>query len=220
MSNVAFYSKALSASRILAHYDAGEFPVNTALPTISGTVKEGKALSAKAGSWSGVEPITFAYQWMRCNGVGGECVSIPSATAAKYTLADEDVGRTLRVAVSASNSAGAGSATSAQTVLVVGIKPSNTSLPAISGAAEDGQLLSASTGGWEGSTPFSYAYQWETVWEHWWALQRDLRGERGELSRARLAAGHDAARDRHGLKRGGRRERDLAATAVISRGRR
>lgn len=161
MSNVAFYSKALSASRILAHYHAGEFPVNTTLPTISGTVKQGKTLSAQAGSWTGLEPVTFAYQWLRCNGVGGECVSIAGASSSKYTLANEDVTRTLRVAVSASNSAGTGSATSAPSVPVVGIKPANTSLPAISGSVRAGQLLTAGAGGWEGSTPFSYAYQWE-----------------------------------------------------------
>jgi sugar lactone lactonase YvrE len=161
ISNVAFYNKALSASRILAHYRAGEFPVNTALPTISGLITQDKVLSAKAGNWSGLEPVTFAYQWLRCNGVGGECVSIGAATATKYTLANEDVGRTIRVAVSASNSAGSGSATSAQTVPIVGIKPSNTALPAISGTAEAGQLLTAGAGSWEGSTPLSFSYAWE-----------------------------------------------------------
>ena len=120
LSNVAFYNKALSASQIMAHYHAGEFPVDTALPTVSGAAKQGKVLSAKAGSWSGLEPVTFAYQWLRCNGVGGECVGIGSATGAKYTLTNEDVGKTVRVAVSAASSAGAGSATSAQTVPIVG----------------------------------------------------------------------------------------------------
>ena len=161
MSNVAFYGKALSASRILAHYHAGEFPVNTASPTVSGTIQQGDVLTAKAGSWSGLAPITSAFQWLRCNGVGGECVSIGSATDGKYTLVNEDVGKTIRVAVSASNSVGAGSATSAQTAPIAGIKPSNTSAPTIAGAAEAGGLLTASIGGWEGSTPRSYAYSWE-----------------------------------------------------------
>ena len=161
MSNVAFYNKALSASQILAHYNAGEYPVNTVLPTISGTAKDGKALSAKAGTWTGLTPITFAYQWTRCNASGAECTSIGSATEAKYTLGHEDVGRTVRVAVSATNSAGAGSATSAQTVVIAAIKPSNTALPVISGTPNVGQLLSVSNGGWEGSPVTSYAYQWE-----------------------------------------------------------
>ncbi|MGH2935771.1 MAG: hypothetical protein ACRDL2_14835 [Gaiellaceae bacterium] len=37
--------------------------------------------------------------------------------------------------------------------------PSNTSLPSISGSAQDGSLLRASHGGWTGS-PKSYAYKW------------------------------------------------------------
>jgi sugar lactone lactonase YvrE len=160
ISNIAFYNKALSGGRILAHYDAAEFPVNTAAPTISGTPIQGRTLTAKAGSWSGLSPIAFAYQWLRCSGVGTECVNIGSATTTKYTLANEDVGKTIRVAVSASNSAGAGGATSAQSVPIVGIRPSPTSPPEISGSAEVGGLLTASTGGWEGSTPISYTYTW------------------------------------------------------------
>jgi sugar lactone lactonase YvrE len=161
MSNVAFYNKALSASQILAHYNAGEYPVNTVLPTISGTAKDDKTLTAKAGTWTGLAPITFAYQWTRCNASGTECTSIGSATETKYTLGHEDVGRTLRVAVSASNGAGTGSATSAQTAVVAAIKPSNTALPVISGTPNVGQLLSVSNGSWEGSPVTSYTYQWQ-----------------------------------------------------------
>ncbi len=149
LSNVAFYSKALLASQILAHYNAGEYPVNTVPPTISGTAKDGKALTAKTGTWTGLTPITFAYRWTRCNASGAECTNIASATEAKYTLGHEDVGRTLRVAVSTTNSAGASNATSAQTAVVAAIKPSNTALPVIAGTPNVGQLLSVSNGSWK-----------------------------------------------------------------------
>ena len=167
LSNVAFYGKALSAERIKAHYDAAELPVNTTAPTISGTVKDGSTLTAKAGSWSGLTPFTFAYQWTRCNSAGAECVQIVSvpetkATETKYTLAHEDVGKTLRIKVTATNSAGEGNATSAQTAVVAAVKPSNKTLPAISGEANVGQLLSVSEGSWEGTPSTGYAYQWET----------------------------------------------------------
>jgi Concanavalin A-like lectin/glucanases superfamily len=161
MSNVAFYTKALSAGQILAHYNAAEFPVNTAAPTITGTPKDGNTLTAHAGTWSGLTPITFSYQWTRCNSAGGECVDIP-ASETKYVLGHEDVGRTLRVAIGASNSAGGGSATSAQTGVVAAIKPSNTALPTVSGTPKIGQLLTASTGSWAGSPVTSYSYQWQT----------------------------------------------------------
>ena len=42
-----------------------------------------------------------------------------------------------------------------------GSPPSNTALPAITGTAQQGQTLSASTGFWTG-TPAAYAYQWLT----------------------------------------------------------
>jgi hypothetical protein len=161
LSNVAFYTKALSASEVKAHWDAGEFPVDTVLPAISGTAKDGSALSATKGTWTGLTPITFAYQWTLCNSSGESCASIPGASEAKYTLGDEDVGGTLRTVVTASNGAGSGTATSAQSTLVAPLAPSNTALPAISGAAEQGQLLSASEGTWKGTPPLSYTYQWE-----------------------------------------------------------
>jgi hypothetical protein len=161
MSNVAFYSKALSASQILAHYNAAEFPVNTVLPTISGTPQDGQTLTAAAGTWTGLKPITFAYQWTLCEPSGAGCANIASATKTTYKATPEDVGRTLRVAVTASNSAGSSSASSNQTATVAPLPPADTKLPALSGKAEDGQVLTVSTGTWTGTPPLSYAYQWE-----------------------------------------------------------
>jgi hypothetical protein len=162
MSNVAFYTKALSASQVEAHYDAGEYPVNTVLPTITGTAKDGSTLTASKGTWTGMTPITYAYQWTRCNTAGEACTSIQSATGTKYTLGHEDVGSTLRIAVTGSNNEGSSTASSAQTVKVESLAPSNMTLPAISGEAKVGQLLSVSNGTWKGTPPISYGYQWET----------------------------------------------------------
>jgi hypothetical protein len=136
--------------------------VNTALPAISGNAQQGQVLSASTGSWTGTAPIAYAYQWLRCDTGGGSCTSIAGASGQTYTLVIADVGATIRVAVTASNSAGSPTATSAPTAVVVttGVAPSNASLPTMSGIAQQSQVLSASPGTWNGTTPISYSYQW------------------------------------------------------------
>ncbi|HTZ62759.1 MAG TPA: 6-bladed beta-propeller [Solirubrobacteraceae bacterium] len=136
-------------------------PSNTRLPTISGIERDGQTLSASTGSWEGTPPISYAYQWQSCNEEGKSCTNILGATASTYVLGHGDVGTTLRVVVTASNAAGEVSATSEASGVVEALKPSNTALPAISGTAEEGQTLSASTGSWEGTPPLTYTYQWQ-----------------------------------------------------------
>ena len=140
---------------------AAAAPANTALPSISGTAADGQTLTATPGTWSGTEPIAYAYQWQRCNGAGEACVQVAGATKPSYKLSGDDVGATLRVAVTATNSGGSGSASSPASPQVVGVSPTDTALPTINGTPEDGQLLSASPGTWVGTEPIFYAYQWQ-----------------------------------------------------------
>jgi len=92
-------------------------PTNNSVPTIGGTATEGQTLTASEGAWTG-SPTAYAYQWQRCDGTGSGCVKISGGSAKTYNLGASDVGSTLRVVVSASNSGGTGSATSAQTATV------------------------------------------------------------------------------------------------------
>jgi hypothetical protein len=93
-------------------------PTNSAAPTISGTPQTGQTLTATTGTWNSETTPTYAYQWQRCDTAGNNCAAIAGATAQTYAVQDADVDHTLRVAVTASNSSGSGSATSAQTAVV------------------------------------------------------------------------------------------------------
>jgi hypothetical protein len=84
-------------------------PVNTALPTITGSATQGSTLSASTGTWTNA-PTSYTYQWQRCS--SGTC-SPTGVTAPAYLLTNADVGSTIRVSVTAGNAAGSASATSA-----------------------------------------------------------------------------------------------------------
>ena len=43
---------------------------------ITGTAAQGRQLTASPGTWSGLGPITFAYQWYRCDQTGSHCTLI------------------------------------------------------------------------------------------------------------------------------------------------
>jgi hypothetical protein len=137
-------------------------PTNSSPPTITGAAQQGKTLAASSGSWSGTAPITFSFQWARCGASGGHCSRIARATGQTYTLVRTDVGRTLRVRVTARNAAGSRSATSDHTEIVAGLSaPVNTSPPTVSGTAREGSVLSASTGTWRGGQPIHFSFRWQ-----------------------------------------------------------
>ena len=134
-------------------------PVNTTLPTITGTAQQGQTLTASTGIWN-YTPTGYTYQWQDCNSAGEACAAITGATAATYTLAETDVGKTIRVVVTATNSFGSTPATSEKTATVLYATPVNTGLPVISGTVQQGKMLSTTNGSWTGSG-LSYAYQWQ-----------------------------------------------------------
>ncbi|MFL5969482.1 MAG: hypothetical protein ACJ74L_07790 [Gaiellaceae bacterium] len=93
-------------------------PSNAARPTISGTPQQAATLTANRGTWNGGQPQTYAYQWLRCDAVGGNCAEISGASASTYVPTASDVGHTLRVRVTARNSVGARSVTTVPTAVV------------------------------------------------------------------------------------------------------
>ncbi len=140
---------------------AGTPPAVTTPPSISGTALRGQTLTAQSGSWSGTTPISFSFQWRRCSSSGGDCGSISGATSQTHTLGSSDVGHTLRIQVTASNSAGSAQVVSSQSAVVAAPgPPANTAPPALSGTAQDGHTLTVSNGSWKSDSSLSYSYRW------------------------------------------------------------
>jgi hypothetical protein len=136
-------------------------PSNTSPPTISGTAQKGQRLHAEPGSWSGTQPIHFSFQWQRCNSSGANCANISGATSNDYTLGSADVGNTVRVVVTARNSAGMSTAASSPTAVIAAPQaPANTTPPTVSGAPQLGQTLTANPGSWTGPQPITFTFQW------------------------------------------------------------
>jgi hypothetical protein len=133
-------------------------PTNSSPPIVSGIAQSGQTLSVSTGAWTG-SPTAYTFQWLRCSSIG--CLTILGATSTTYAVGAADVGSTMEASVTATNPAGSAAATSAPTALVttVAVAPTNNSLPIVSGTAQSGQTLSASTGTWSGS-PTGYSYQW------------------------------------------------------------
>lgn len=131
-------------------------PATTLAPIVSGTAKVGSTLSTTSGTWN--TPMTFAYQWLRCDASGSNCTSIPGATDQTYLLRSADGGFTVEARVSATNAAGSVAVLTNHTTLVVA-EPAVTHEPRISGKARVGRTLKAGAGTWSGS-PTGLAYQW------------------------------------------------------------
>lgn len=97
---------------------AAPAPAVTAVPTVSGTTTLGSTLTGTNGTWSH-DPTAYAYQWERCTvGNAGSCVPIAGATRVTRLLQRGDVGKALRLSVTASNASGKATAHSALTAEV------------------------------------------------------------------------------------------------------
>ena len=137
-------------------------PTNASLPSIGGSVTAGSTLTANPGTWNGSTPLTFQFQWQRCNESGASCSDISGATSSTYVLRSDDVGDTVRVRVIASNSDGSANALSAASARITAAPPGpvNTVAPTISGSLTTGSTLTTTNGTWTGPGPITYTYQW------------------------------------------------------------
>jgi hypothetical protein len=125
---------AAATSAATAAVVAQPIPVNTAIPTISGTTQVGQVLTAAPGTWTN-SPTSYSYQWQR------EGFNIGGATNQTYTLLQGDNAGLINVKVVANN---AGGASLAATSLTAG--------PVISNVV---RYVSQSAGNdsWDGTAP-------------------------------------------------------------------
>jgi hypothetical protein len=136
-------------------------PALTAPPSVGSVIRQGKKLTAAAGTWKGSE-ITYAYQWYRCDPAGAHCKSIHGSTKPTYTQVGKDVGNTIGLTVHATNPTGTSTAY-ASLVGPVAARTSplySTGQPSIKGSSIVGQTLQATTGSWS-ETPTGYVYRWQ-----------------------------------------------------------
>ena len=84
-------------------------PVNTVAPVITddGTPAVGETVTVNTGTWTGQPTPTFTYQWKKAT------VAIPAATTNSYVLQAGDSGAAITCTVTATNSAGTASVTTA-----------------------------------------------------------------------------------------------------------
>src|SRR5215204_2275007 len=111
---VAVLASALTAlAAVVTTSNAGPtvVPDNTEPPMVVGTAVDGELLTAKDGEWTGEDPTAFTYQWQSCDTNGANCANIAGATNKVYRVATADVGKRLRVLVTAKNSSGTTTAT-------------------------------------------------------------------------------------------------------------
>ena len=113
-------------------------PTAKSLPQITGTARDGDALTVNDGQWERGNSLTFAYQWQRCDASGGSCADITGANAKSYTAQTADVGKTLRAEVAATDADGSSQAVSAVTRDVVARGADATVRPAGAVRLQDG----------------------------------------------------------------------------------
>ena len=89
-------------------------PKNQAPPAISGTPQDNETLVTTTGQWQG-DVTSYDYQWRICDQNGNNCSNISGATKNSYKVTSHDVGKRLRVVVTAKNDDGTTTATSAAT---------------------------------------------------------------------------------------------------------
>jgi hypothetical protein len=170
-------------------------PVNTVVPSFTGTVQVGQSLSLNVGTWTNT-PTNYTRQVQSASTVGGTYTNISGATGTTYTPVAGDQGRFLRLAVVASNAAGSGlvaysAATSAVAAAGISTLLANPVIEVQRSTTNETIYQMVTPASWTGDMPTfaapGYAIYREFVWQ---ADGADIPGAIGAVySPARADAG-------------------------------
>lgn len=106
--------------RSALYLPARSVPINTVLPTLSGTPRDGVAVTCSQGAWLNF-PTAYSFQWML------DSVAISGATTNTYTPTSGDVTHTLSCQVRTSNTFGASAIVETASVVIdIGTAPLRT----------------------------------------------------------------------------------------------
>ncbi len=112
-------SASIASNLTAAVVAAPSAPANTSRPTVSTpSATVGSTVTGSIGSWAGSQPISYSFNWNRCDSTGNHCQTIANASAQTYTLTLADAGSTIGFVVTGSNAAGSSVAISAPTPVV------------------------------------------------------------------------------------------------------
>ena len=143
---------------------------NSALPTISGTVRVGSTLTVAQGTWLNASTIT--QQWQSSSD-STTWNAIAGATATTYVLTTAESGLYIRAQVFGNFTSGSTAYKTTANTAATGVVPAsnvtNSVLPVVTGTMTIGQVLTASTGTWSTTGTFTYLWQISSNGTSGWA---------------------------------------------------
>jgi hypothetical protein len=124
-------------------------------------VQQGATMKATKGTWTGPADIAYAYGWQRCTvGQPETCAAIAGATAGSYVMTADDVGKSIRARVTATNPDASVDSLTSLGGVVLSPSPKLTTAPVVSGTPKAGQTLTVAQGTWAGEVT--------SVADAWW----------------------------------------------------
>ncbi len=152
-TRVAAVAVALVAALLPGASSAGSPPVNDDPPAVTGDPVYREPLVAFRGAWTADSDLTFDFQWTR----GG--APIDGATAKRYRPRLADIGRRLRVRVTATDEVGASTTATSDPVEVRRAVFAPGERPSVSGMKRYTHVLEAAPGTWS-PRPGTLTYRW------------------------------------------------------------